>query len=176
MKSKQQICCYKFEAMMGYVKRYKFKLDAVNWCSLFCVEGLTNAWTYSTRQSGAALKDICLRDILAAIDNCECERLREKFVSLSIRISTVEHTMITAQKSRRRLRAIRRPFFGYVDLKKKGVGYPSVMPFEGCLASGPEKICDLFVEFIQRSYTDDVWVASDPGPEHVPDDPPFNAL
>jgi hypothetical protein len=30
-------------------------------------------------------------------------------------------------------------FFGYVDLKKKCVGYPSVMPFEGCLASGPKK-------------------------------------
>jgi hypothetical protein len=74
----------------------------------FRVKGSTNAWTYSTRRSGAALKDMCLRDILAvnknchgriirlkprknqknqtvsddAIDNCECERLREKFVSL----------------------------------------------------------------------------------------------
>jgi hypothetical protein len=37
-------------------------------------------------------------------------------------------------------------------------------------------VCNLFVEFIQRTYTDDVWVHSDPGPEHVPDDPPFDAL
>jgi hypothetical protein len=34
----------------------------------------------------------CLKD--DAIDNCECERLRDKFVSLSS--SMVEHTMITA--------------------------------------------------------------------------------
>jgi hypothetical protein len=36
---------------------------------------------------------------------------------------------------------------------------------------GTEEICDLFAEFIQRTYSDDVWVPSDPGPEHVPDDP-----
>jgi hypothetical protein len=30
-------------------------------------------------------------------------------------------------------------FFGYADLKKKRVGYPLVMHFEGRLASGPRK-------------------------------------
>jgi hypothetical protein len=50
------------------------------------------------------------------------------------------------------------------------------MHFEGRLASGPEEICFLFAEFIQRTDTDDVWVPSDPGSEHVPDDPPFGAL
>jgi hypothetical protein len=41
-------------------------------------------------------------------------------------------------------------FFGYVDLKKKRIGYPpSVWHFEGRLASGFEEICDLFAEFIQ---------------------------
>jgi hypothetical protein len=44
------------------------------------------------------------------------------------------------------------------------------------LASGPEKICDLFVEFIQQTYTNDVWVPSNSGPEHVPEDPPFGSL
>jgi hypothetical protein len=33
----------------------------------------------------------------------------------------------------------------------------------------------MFAEFTQR-YTDDVWVPSDPGLEHVPDDPPSGAL
>jgi hypothetical protein len=69
-----------------------------------------------------------------------------------------------------------RLFFWYVDLKKKRVGYPSVIHFEGCLVSGPEEICDLFAELVQRTYTVDVWVPSDPGPEHVLDDPPFGAL
>jgi hypothetical protein len=55
-----------------------------------------------------------------------------------------------------------KPFLRYVELKKKRVGYPSVVHFEGRLASGPEEICDLFAEFIQRTYTDDVWVPSDP--------------
>jgi hypothetical protein len=38
------------------------------------------------------------------------------------------------------------------------------MHFEGRLASGPEEICDLFMELMQRTYTDDVWVPSNPGP------------
>jgi hypothetical protein len=59
------------------------------------------------------------------------------------------------------------------DLKKKRVGDPSVIHFEVYLASGPKEICDLFSEFIQRTYTEDVWV---PDPEYVPDDPPFCAL
>jgi hypothetical protein len=43
-------------------------------------------------------------------------------------------------------------FFGYVDLKKKSVDFPSVMYFEGRLASGPEEICDLFAEFTTNIY------------------------
>jgi hypothetical protein len=50
------------------------------------------------------------------------------------------------------------------------------MHFEGHLASGFEELCGLFAEFIQRAYTEDVWVPSDPGPEHMLDDPPFGAL
>jgi hypothetical protein len=50
------------------------------------------------------------------------------------------------------------------------------MHFEGRLASGPEKICDLFAKSVQRTYANDVWVLSDPGPEHVPDDPLFGAF
>jgi hypothetical protein len=46
----------------------------------------------------------------------------------------VEYTMIILQESRSET------FFGYVDLKKKCVGYPSVMHFESRLASGPEEI------------------------------------
>jgi hypothetical protein len=87
----------------------------------------------------------------------------------------VEHTMITTQESKRRSRAIQSPLW-ICRLKKKRFGYPSVMHFEGRLASGPEKICDFCAEFIQRTYTNDVWVPSDPGPEHVPDDPPFGTL
>jgi hypothetical protein len=84
----------------------------------------------------------------------------------------VEHTMITTQESRAQSRAVRRPIF---DMKER-VRYPSVMHFERRLASGPEEICDLFAEFIQRTYTKDVWVPSDLGPEHVPDKPPFGTL
>jgi hypothetical protein len=54
-----------------------------------------------------------------------------------------------------------------VNLKKKLVGYPSLMHFEGCLASGPDNICGLFANLIQRTYADDVWLASDPGPKLI---------
>jgi hypothetical protein len=71
-------------------------------------------------------------------------------------------------------------FFGCVDLKKKRVdGYSSVMHFDGRLASGSDEICNcnLFADFIQRTYyADDAWVPSDPGPDLVQDDPPFDAL
>jgi hypothetical protein len=67
-------------------------------------------------------------------------------------------------------------FFGYVDLKNKRVGYRSVMHFEGRLVSGPEEICDLFVKFIQRTYTDVAGWPSYPGTEPVLDDSPFGAL
>jgi hypothetical protein len=67
-------------------------------------------------------------------------------------------------------------FFGYMDLKKKHVGYPSVLHYEGRLTSGPDDICNLFADFIPRTYADDVWVPSDPRPDLVRDDPPFGAL
>jgi hypothetical protein len=37
------------------------------------------------------------------------------------------------------------------------------MHFESRFASGPDNICDIFADFIQRTYADDVWVPSDPG-------------
>jgi hypothetical protein len=63
-----------------------------------------------------------------------------------------------------------------VDLKKKLVGYPSVMHFESRLASSPDDICNLFADFIQRTYADDVWVPSAPGPDFVQDDVLFISL
>jgi hypothetical protein len=39
----------------------------------------------------------------------------------------------------------------YVDLKKKRVGYPSVMHFEGRLAFGSDDICNFIADFIQQT-------------------------
>jgi hypothetical protein len=39
-----------------------------------------------------------------------------------------------------------------------------VMNFENKTASTNEEKCELFAEFIQRTYTDDQWVPSDSGP------------
>jgi hypothetical protein len=78
----------------------------------------------------------CLKD--DAIDNCACEHLREKFV---LEEYQQQHTMITAQSSRRQSKAIQRPFFwicrlnvfGYVDDLKwcSGCGYAD------CYSKGP---------------------------------------
>jgi hypothetical protein len=118
----------------------------------------------------------CLKD--DAIDNCECKRLREEFVSLREEYQWQHGRAYDDYRARieRAIKSDPKTFFGYVDLKKKCVGYSSVMHFEGCLASGPEKICDLFAENIPWTYTDDVRVPYDPGSEHVPDDPLFAAL
>jgi hypothetical protein len=63
-----EACSCKFEAMEAGVKRYRFKLadcaaivdELELWtgAAFFRVKGLTNGWTYSTRRSGAALKDL----------------------------------------------------------------------------------------------------------------------
>jgi hypothetical protein len=44
------------------------------------------------------------------------------------------------------------------------------------LASGPDDIFNLFADFIQRTYADDVCVLYDPEPILLLDDPPFGAL
>jgi hypothetical protein len=64
-----------------------------------------------------------------------------------------------------------------VDLKKKRVGYPSVMHLDGILAFGPNDICNLIADFVQRAYyVHDLWVPSDPGPDLVQDNPSFGGL
>jgi hypothetical protein len=74
-----QICCCKFEVMVvsiatgsiwRTVRRLWMNLMLRTGAAIFQVEGSTNAWTYSTRRSGASLKDMCLQDILAVNKNC----------------------------------------------------------------------------------------------------------
>jgi hypothetical protein len=101
---------------------------------------LKNKKTKTAKRSKASEKR-CLED--ETIDDCESEQLRGGFLSLieeyqlrhgraydDYRVG-IEEAMKIGPKT----------FFGYVDLKKKRVGYPSVMHFEGRLASGPDDIC-----------------------------------
>jgi hypothetical protein len=46
--------------------------------------------------------------------------------------------LMTANGIEEAIKTDPKTFFGYVNLKKKRVGYPSVMHFDGRLASGPE--------------------------------------
>jgi hypothetical protein len=87
-------------------------------------------------------KDIenrCLKD--DAIDNCECECLQEKFVSLREEYQQQHGRSYDDYRARIKEAFKNNPktFFGYVDLKNKRVGYPSVMHFEARLASDPRK-------------------------------------
>jgi hypothetical protein len=80
---------------------------------------------------------------------------------------------------RRRLRPTLRVFFRYVNhvnLKKKRVGHPSVMNFEGQSGLGSQEICDLFARFMERTYANEPWGPSNPGPDDVSDEPPFESL
>jgi hypothetical protein len=115
---------------------------------------------------------------------CDCERLRAILLLLELRIRSVKGLLMTiiVLASKKRLRPTLRIFFGYVDLKKKRVGYPSVINFEG--QSGIRiriTICDLLVSFMsiwkwKRTYANKPWVPSDPGPDDVSDEPPFGSL
>jgi hypothetical protein len=44
------------------------------------------------------------------------------------------------------------------------------------LVSGSQEICDLFAEFIERTYVDDSWVPSSSGADLVNNEPPFGSL
>jgi hypothetical protein len=74
---KMQICCCKFEAMEGGVKRYRFKLadlaaivdklDSVDWCSLFSGRGVDQcAFSLSLHIFGSLL-------IASSIDHADAD-------------------------------------------------------------------------------------------------------
>jgi hypothetical protein len=67
-------------------------------------------------------------------------------------------------------------FFQYVNLKKNRVGLPSVKNFENKTASLNEEKCEMFAEFIQRTYTADQWVPSDSSPTAFSDDVPLGSM
>jgi hypothetical protein len=175
------------------------ELVEVDWFSRFSRKNWwIVAWACSTRWYGAALKDMypwitgeliwlknkktkaykkrCLED--ETIDDCECKQLRREFFSLREEYQLMDGRAYDDYRVgiKEAIKSDPKTFFGYVDLRKKLIGYPSVIHFEGRLASGPEDICNLFADFIQQTYAEDVWVPSDPGPDFVLDVPPFGAL
>jgi hypothetical protein len=50
------------------------------------------------------------------------------------------------------------------------------MSFEGQSGSESIEICDVFARFIERTYANEPWVPSDPGPDDVSDEPPYGLL
>jgi hypothetical protein len=48
--------------------------------------------------------------------------------------------------------------------------------FEAQSGSGSQIISDLFARFMERTYANVPWVPSDPGPDDVGDEPPFESL
>jgi hypothetical protein len=94
----------------------------------------------------------CLKD--DSIGNCECQRLRVKFVSLREEYQQQNGRAYDDYRARieKAIKSDPKTFFGYVDLQKKRVGYPSVMHFEGRLAPRKSVIClrNLYNEHIYR--------------------------
>lgn len=112
------------------------------------------------------------------IDNCECERLRTEFSAARSEYQLVFHSEYDDFRKgvEDSIKSDPKTFFQYVNLKKNRIGFPSVMIFENKTASTNEDKCELFAEFIQRTYTDDQWVPSDSGPTVASDDPPLGSL
>jgi hypothetical protein len=87
---------------------------------------------------------------------------------MTVNVNTCEGNFFYSEK--RQSKATRRPFLVMCGFEEEACW------LLGRLASGPDDICNIFADFIQRTYADDVWVPSDPGPDLVQDDPPFDAL
>jgi hypothetical protein len=99
---------------------------------------LNNKKTKAAKRSKASEKR-CLED--ETIDDCECEQLRGEFFSLReedqlMHGRTYDNYHVEIEEA---IRIYLNTFFGYVDLKKKRVVYPSVMHFEGRLGSVPDE-------------------------------------
>jgi hypothetical protein len=62
--------------------------------------------------------------------------------------------------------------FSNSKFEENRVEFPSVMNLEEKTASKNEDKCELFANFLRRSYTDDTWIASNPGPAVVSNTPP----
>jgi hypothetical protein len=106
------------------------------------------------------------------IDSCDCEQLRDEFTALRTeyqehhgRINDYYHIGIEEA-----IKTDPRSFF----LICRSILYPSVMSFEDRL--GSQGICDLLAESIERTYVDESWVPSNPGPDLVNDELPFGSL
>jgi hypothetical protein len=84
-------------------------------------------------------KNRCLKD--DAIDNCECERLREKYISLREEYQQQHGRAYDDYhaKIREAIKSNPKTFFLKGRLKKKRVGFQLVMHFEGHLALAPRK-------------------------------------
>jgi hypothetical protein len=91
------------------------------------------------------------------IDDCECERLRENFVSARSDYQLIHRSAYDdyREKTERSIKKDPKTFFRYVDLKKERVGYPSVMKFGDRKAASNEDKCELFADFLQHTYTND---------------------
>jgi hypothetical protein len=92
------------------------------------------------------------------MDDCKCEQLRVEFLSLREEYQLMHGRAYDDYRVgiEEAIKSELKTFFGYVDLMKKRVGCPSVMHFESRLTSGPDDICNLFADFIKRTYADDV--------------------
>jgi hypothetical protein len=112
------------------------------------------------------------------ISECDCERLRGDFTALR---STYQERHGLAYDDYRisieeEIKTDPESFARYADLKKKRVGHPSVINFEGQSGTGSQEICDLFVRVIERTNANKPWVPSDPRLDDVSDEPPFVSL
>jgi hypothetical protein len=82
------------------------------------------------------------------IGECDCERLGGQF-NTALRSTYQERRGLVYDNYRIGIEEEIKTdpksfFFGYVDLKKKRVGYPSVMSFEDQSGSVSQEICVLF--------------------------------
>jgi hypothetical protein len=109
---------------------------------------LKNKNTKAPKRSRASKKR-CLAG--ETIDDCEFAHLRGEFLSLREEYQLMHGRAYDDNRVgiEEVINSDPKTFFGYVDLKKKRVGYPSVMHVEGCLASSHVDICNLFADFIQ---------------------------
>jgi hypothetical protein len=114
----------------------------------------------------------------SSVNECECENLKAAFATARSEYQTAfnnayDNYRIGIEES---IKNDPKIFFKYVNLKKNRVGFPSVMNLDDKTASTNEDKCELFADFLRRSYTDDTWIASDSGPAVVSNTPPPGSI
>jgi hypothetical protein len=158
---------FRIKAKIRPIKWYKFSKfvcsSELSCCSLRSLENQINSAAKKMKKSERP----CL--LTSNVNECEWENLRSVFTTARSEYqwafnNAFDNYRIGIEDA---IKNDPKAFFKYVKY---------AMNLEATTASTNEGKCELFADFLRRSYIDDTWIASDPVPAVVSNTPPPGSI